>query len=152
MDTMGRTVTGSENGRRAGTLGVHTEPARPPSLGDLVTDVAEDVSILVRQEIALAKAEMRQEATKAAKAGAAFGTAALAGLLALPFLTLAGMLALALVMPLVWAALIVAGVWVLVAGMAAWWGGRTARSVRPVPEHAIESVKEDVRWLRNRTS
>ncbi|HEV2086932.1 MAG TPA: phage holin family protein [Cryptosporangiaceae bacterium] len=150
---MGRTVArGDNNAEAAATTGPRTEPARPPSLGDLVGDVAEDVSILVRQEIALAKAELRQQGRKAAKAGAAFGVAAVAGAMALTFLSLAAMFGLAAVMPVAWAAAIVAGVWILVAAVAAWWGGRTARTVRPVPEQTIESVKEDVRWLRNRTS
>ena len=74
------------------------------------------MSTLVRQEVALAKAELRQEAKTAGTAVGAFGGAGFAGYFVLVFLSLAMMWALGSTMALGWAALIVAGVWAVVAG------------------------------------
>ena len=89
---------------------------------------------------------------KAARAAGAFGVAAAAGLMIVPVLSLALVRLFDNVLSPVWAALVVAGVWALVAAVAALVGAVIVRTVRPVPEQAIESVKEDVRWLRNRKS
>jgi len=83
-----------------------TGPAEPrpgvgeASVGELVREVANDLTTLVRQEIALAKAETKEELTKAGKAGGAFGGAGLAGWVAVVFFSLALMFALGAAMPL----------------------------------------------------
>ena len=56
------------------------------SLGDIVSDVANDLSTLVRQELHLAKTEVKQEATRAGKGAGMLAGAAVAGLLLLLFL------------------------------------------------------------------
>ena len=73
----------------------------------MVSKVAEDLSTLMRQELELAKTEVKQEAARAGKAGASLGGAGLAGWLAILFLSLTAMFALGNVMDLGWAALIV---------------------------------------------
>src|SRR3954447_3270108 len=85
--------------------------AEERSLGELVGEVTRDLSTLMRQEVELAKAELRTEASKAGKAGGMLGAAGVAGLLLAIFASLALMFALGEVMPLGWAALIVAVVW-----------------------------------------
>ncbi|WP_073251393.1 phage holin family protein [Cryptosporangium aurantiacum] len=128
------------------------ERAREPSIGQLVSDVAAGLSSLVQHEIALAKAELRLEAQKAVAGIAGLAVAAAAGLMIVPLLSLAAVYALSEVMAGYWAALIVAGVWALIAGIAGLLGALRLRRVNPVPTQAIEAVKEDVRWVRDRKS
>jgi hypothetical protein len=120
------------------------------SVGELVKDVAENLTTLVRQEIELAKIETKAEVAKASKAGGAFGGAGLAGWIAIVFLSLAAMFGLGAAMPLGWAALIVGVVWAVVGGALAMYGRTKIRQVNPVPERTVETVKEDVRWVQNR--
>lgn len=125
-----------------------TGPDQP--LGELVRDLARDVSTLVRQEIDLAKAETRQEVAKLGQAGGAFGVAGLAGWLSIIFVSLAAMFGLGALIPIGWAALIVAAIWGILAAVLALLGRSRVKSLHPMPDKTIETVKEDVRWLRNR--
>jgi hypothetical protein len=84
------------------------------SIGELLTELSRDVSRLVRQEVDLAKAELRQEVRKTGKVGGLFGGSALAGYMTLLFASIAGWWGLANVMDQSWAALIVAGVWAVI--------------------------------------
>ncbi|MGC4772742.1 phage holin family protein [Micromonospora sp. DT44] len=86
------------------------------SVGDLLGDVTRDLSTLVRKEVELAKAELREEVSQAGKAGGMFGGAGLAGFLAVLFVSYAAWWGLSNVMDQGWAALIVAVVWAAVAG------------------------------------
>jgi len=135
----------------------HTEPGGHPNVGDvpvgdLVREVISDLSTLVRQELALAKAETKQELTEAGKAGGALGGAGLAGWLTILFLSLAVMFGLGAVMPLGWAALIVAVVWGIAAAVLFVVGRNKMRAVNPVPERTVQTVKEDVQWLQSRSN
>lgn len=87
------------------------------SFGDLVGEVAQDLSTLVRQEMDLAKAELREEATKAGRAAGAFGAAGVAGHMFLLFASVALWWALANGMDEGWAALIVAVIWAVAAAV-----------------------------------
>ena len=108
--------------RRASQAATETKSdgRQQASIGELLGDVTRDVSVLVRQEVQLAKAELRQEAMSAGKAIGLFGAAALAGFMVLLFLSYAFWWGLANVIDQGWAALVVAVVWgVLGAGLAA---------------------------------
>jgi len=120
------------------------------SVGELVGDVAKDLSTLMRQEVELAKVELKQEASKAAKAGGLLGGAGVAGPLLAIFASLAPMFALGSVMPLRWAALIVAALWGVVAAVLYAMGRSQLKTIDPVPRQTVETVKEDVRWTQNR--
>ena len=126
-------------------------PASDQSIGALIAEVADDVSRLVRQEVELAKAEVKTEARKAGKAAGIFGGAGFTGYLAAVFLCLTVMFALAAIMPIAWAALIVT----VLLGAAAFVlysiGRRQMRHVDPVPHQTVETLKEDAQWLRNPT-
>ncbi|GAA3423549.1 phage holin family protein [Streptosporangium sandarakinum] len=126
------------------------EPAEP-SLGQLVGEVGEDLSKLFRQEVELAKAEIRQEATKAGKAAGMLSGAGVAGLVVALFVSLAVMFGLGAVMPLGWAALIVAVVWAVIGGVLYTNGRKRMSEVSPKPEQTVETLKEDARWARNLT-
>jgi putative superfamily III holin-X len=121
------------------------------SVGELVGEVTKDISTLLRQEVELAKAEVREEASKVATASGMFGGAGVAGLLLAVFASLALMFALGAVLPLGWAALIVAVLWAVV-GLVLYALGRSRlRSVR-APERTVQTLKEDVQWAKSRAS
>jgi hypothetical protein len=118
----------------------------------LVASVAQDLSTLMRQELELAKVELKQEAAQAGKAGAALGGAGLAGWIAVVFVSLAAMFALGAVMPLGWAALIVGALWAIAGAVLFSTGKKKLAEVSPVPEKTIQTVKEDAQWIQNRSS
>ena len=126
--------------------------AADASPGELASEVAKDMSTLVRQEVALAKVELQQEAKTAGTAVGAFGGAGFAGYFVLVFLSLAAMYGLDAVMPTGWAALIVAGVWAVIAAVLAAIGRKRLKGFNPRPERTIETVKEDVQWAKTRNS
>lgn len=122
------------------------------SLGDLFSDLANETSTLVRQEISLAQAEMTHKAVKAGKDigyVAAGGAVAYAALLAF----MAGVIAiLAYVMPVWLAAFIVAAI----AGGAAYFMAMPAltelRKIDPAPRETVATLKEDAQWLKKQVS
>jgi hypothetical protein len=123
------------------------------SLGEIVSEVSEKASLLVRQEIDLAKAEMSEKASVAGKGAGLLGGAAVVGLLAAGALTACLILALSEVIPDWLAALIVALVMGAVAAVLAMQGRNRIRAATPpVPEQTVETVKEDVEWAKTRTS
>lgn len=122
------------------------------SVGDLLGKVTTDLSALMRQEVALAKVELKEEAAKAGKAGGMLAGAGAVGYLVLVFLALALMFALDSVMPTGWAALITAAVLGLVAGVLFVLGRTRLKQVDPTPQQTVETLKEDVQWAKNRNS
>ena len=122
------------------------------SPGQLASEVAKDLSTLVRQEIALAKAELQQEAKTAGVAAGALGGAGFAGYFVLVFLSLGLMWGLDSWMPLGWAAVVVAAVWAVVAAVLAVVGRSRLKKFNPKPERTIETVKEDVQWAKTRNA
>jgi hypothetical protein len=121
------------------------------SVGSLTSEVAKDLSTLIRQEVALAKAELSREAKTAGQAAGMLGGAGFAGYFVLVFASLAVMWGLGEVMPLGWAALIVAGLWAVVAAVLAILGRGRLERLNPKPERTIETVKEDVEWAKTRS-
>jgi hypothetical protein len=121
------------------------------SLGQLVGEVVGDLSTLMRQELDLAKAELRQEAKKGGKAAGMLGGAGVAGLLVLLFASLALMWWLDDAMHTALAALIVTALWLVVAAVLYVIGRKRLSEVDPTPQQTIETVKEDVQWAKNRT-
>ena len=130
----------------------HPEDLRDRPIGDLVKQLADQTSTLVRQEIDLAKAEMTEKGRVAGKGAGLLGGAALIGLLAAGALTACLILALALVVADWLAALIVAVVFAAVAAFLGLKGrDRIQRATPPVPQQTVETVKEDVEWAKTRT-
>ncbi|SDO65154.1 Putative Holin-X, holin superfamily III [Lentzea jiangxiensis] len=121
------------------------------SLGDLVSELTGDLSKLMRQELELAKAELREEASKAGKATGMLAAAGFAGYLTTVLLSFALVFALGAVMPLGWAALIVAVLWGI-AGAVLYTSGRAKlRTVNPKPERTVATLKEDAEWAKHPT-
>ncbi|MCX5265800.1 phage holin family protein [Streptomyces sp. NBC_00199] len=121
------------------------------SVGELLSAVTSDVQTLFRQEVELAKVEVRQEAAKAGKAAGMYGGAGFAGYLVVLFLSLAAVFGLANVMDAGWAALIVAAVWAVIAAVLYQRGRTHLRTVAPKPEQTVETMKENAQWARHPT-
>ncbi|HVL83347.1 MAG TPA: phage holin family protein [Pseudonocardia sp.] len=109
-------------------------------LGELIGDVTRDLSTLMRQELALAQAELKQEATKAGKGAGALAGAGLAGYMTVLFLSIALWWALSHLVGHSWSALIVAVLWGIVAAVLYTMGRNKLRQVHP-PERTVETVK-----------
>jgi hypothetical protein len=112
------------------------------SVGDLIGEVSNDLSTLMRQELALAKAEVKEEATKTGKAAGMLGGAGLAGYMVALFASLALWWALANGMDEGWAALIVAALWAVVGAVLYSMGRSRLKSVHPKPERTVQTLKE----------
>ncbi|TLM80306.1 phage holin family protein [Pseudarthrobacter sp. NamE2] len=104
------------------------------SLGDLLGEVTRDLSTLMRQELELAKAEAKQSATRAGKGGGMLAGAGVAGHFVLLFLSLALMFALGALMPLGWAAVIVAVIWAIIAAILASIGRKELKEIKGLPQ------------------
>jgi Putative Actinobacterial Holin-X, holin superfamily III len=126
----------------ATSSGVTSPDVSNASVGELVGHVAQDLSTLMRQELELAKAEVKQEITKTGKAAGMFGAAGFAGYMVLLFASIAAWWGLATVMNKGWAALIVTGIWAVIGALAFVVGRRQIKEVNPKPEQTIETVKE----------
>ena len=89
------------------------------TIGQIFGDVSRDLSTLMRQEVALAKAELRQSGSRAGKGAGLYSGAAIAGILFLVFISVCAWWALGGVIGRGWSALIVAVVWAIIAAVLA---------------------------------
>ena len=110
------------------------------SIGDLLGNVTRDLSTLMRQELALAQAEVKQEVSKTAKGAAALSGAGLAGYFVLLFLSIALWAGLSNVMDAGWAGLIVAVLWAVIGGVLFAVGRSKLREVHPKPERTVDTL------------
>ncbi|MGY4541637.1 hypothetical protein ACVWY0_001547 [Arthrobacter sp. UYNi723] len=126
-------------------------PAPPPSaahakadntsLGDLLGEVTRDLSTLMRQEVELAKAELKESASKAGRGGGMLAGAGVAGHFVLLFLSIALWIALGELMGLGWSAVVVAVIWGVIAAVLASVGRRELKTVKGMPQTA-ETLQE----------
>jgi len=122
---------------------------RPVS--EILRDVVHDVQDLFRFEVRLAKAEVSEQVDRAKSAGGKFGAAAITGLFAGMCLIAACVALLALALPVWAAALIMAAI---LGGVAAYLYSRARAGIRrfhAIPEETVETLRDDVRWLKQRT-
>jgi len=126
---------------------------RERPIGEVAKDLTADLSLLVRQEIELAKAEMAEKGKTAAPGLGMFGGAGIVAFCAAGALTAFLVLVVSLFLPDWAAALIVGAVLAAVAYLLVRQGKeRVAEAGKPVPEQTIETVKEDVQWAKTRAS
>ena len=124
---------------------------REQPMGELMKKLGEDLSLLVRQELDLAKAEILQKVKTAGAGAGMFSGAAVMGVLALGALTAFFILALSLAMAPWLAALLVTGVYGALAGILAMTGKKKLEEAAPpVPEQTAQTLKEDVQWAKTR--
>jgi uncharacterized membrane protein YqjE len=124
------------------------------SLGELVSEMSSDLSALIRKEIELARVELKDEARQAAKAGGMLGGGAFVGYLA----------ALLLSLSLAWGLndafdnagwlgfLIVGALYAIASGALLAQGRNKLKEFNPVPEQTVETLKEDVQWVKEQKS
>jgi Putative Actinobacterial Holin-X, holin superfamily III len=128
-------------------------PKRSQSTGELVKELSREVSQLVREEIALARAEMTEKARHAGPGAGMLSGAAVLALAAVGGTMATLILLLDLVMPAWLAALIVTVVYGAIAAVLALRGKqRVAEAAPAAPEQTIQSVKEDVQWAKTRAT
>jgi uncharacterized membrane protein YqjE len=118
------------------------------SLGDIVGRLASDFSQLMRAEIALAKAEAKEEVKDASKGAGMLAGAGYAGHLLVLFASLALMFLLDVWMPIGWAALIVAVIWGIVAFVLYSSGRKNLQRTAPPMNETVETLKEDAQWAK----
>lgn len=115
--------------------------AASTSLGDLLGEVSRDISTLMRQEVTLAKAELKESATKSAKGAGLLGGAGYAALMAVFFLSVALWWALGTLMGGGWAGVVVAVVWAIIALILFLIGRGKLKDVVGAPQ-TVETLKE----------
>lgn len=113
-----------------------TAKAEGASLGDLLGQVTQDMSTLMRQEVELAKVELKQSATRAGKGAGMFAGAAVAGYFLLLFLSIALWQALGHLIGLGWSGLVVAVIWGIIAAVLAVRGRTEMRKIKGMPQTA----------------
>ena len=126
---------------------------RERPIGEIAGELTRDLSLLVRQELELAKAEMAAKGRVAGPGLGMLGGAGVAGLMAAGAITACSILLLSIVLPDWLAALLVGAV---LAGAAYLLVTRGTAQVKkagaPIPEQTIETVKEDVEWAKTRAT
>lgn len=115
--------------------------AASTSLGDLLGEVTRDISTLFRQEVTLAKAELKESATTSAKGAGLLGGAGYGALMAVFFLSIALWWALGTLMGGGWAAVVVAIIWAIIALILFLVGRGQLKNVEGVPQ-TVETLKE----------
>ena len=121
------------------------------SLGELVATATRDLSSLVRQEIELAKVEIKRDVAAAGKGAGMFGGAGFAGLFALVFLSISAAYGIASFgVPLGCGFFAVGALYLLVAAVLAVTGKKSLAGVKS-PEKTIETLKDDAAWAKHPT-
>lgn len=136
-----------------GSPGTPGSPGSAPagedrSLGEILGDIADNLTTLVKQELDLAKTEAKAEAAKAGKGAGLLGGAGVTGHLALLFLSLAVMFLLDTWMHTALAALIVTLIWGVVAAVLGQRGRKELKQVNPTLETTQRTLKEDAQWAK----
>lgn len=122
------------------------------SLGTLMGEISRDLSTLMRQELDLAKVEIKEEVAKAGKGAGMLGGAGFAGYMVLILLSFAAAFGIGSQIGLGWGTLIVAAIWAVIGAVLYALGRARLRRVSPKPERTIETLKEDAQWARHPTS
>jgi uncharacterized membrane protein YqjE len=118
------------------------------SLGEIVGRLTSDFSQLMRAEIALAKAEAKEEVRDAGKGVGMLAGAGYSGHLLVLFLSLALMFLLDVWLPIGWAALIVGVLWGIVAAVLYSSGRKNLQRATPPMTETVETLKEDAQWVK----
>lgn len=136
--------------RSGGDLGVYAYANRSErTMSEVLKDIVGNIQEMVRSEVRLARVELRTEIHQAAGAGKLMAAGAVMAAAGGAFLLVTLALLLALVMPM-WAATLVVGAVLGIAGMAVLSKGRAQFKV-PLPNKTIENVKENMEWMKSQT-
>jgi uncharacterized membrane protein YqjE len=127
-----------------------SEDLRERSTGELLKQLSQETSTLVRKELELARAELKEQGKRAGAGAGLFGGAGAMGLVTLGALTAFLIAVLDTGMPLWVAALIVAVVEAAITGVLAMSGRNRIKEATPPAPQTVDTVKEDVRWAKTR--
>jgi hypothetical protein len=140
----GRAAARSSNGHGSAVAG-------EPTIGELVATASRDVSLLIRQEVELAKTEMKAAATSAGLGAAFLGIAGFLGFFAFLTITIAAAEGIhASGIGRAYSFLLVTAGYLIIAGLLALFGVTRLKKVGP-PKRAIQTVKDDVAWIKHPT-
>lgn len=128
-----------------------TQETSTRSLGELAAEAAGEISTLVRKEMELARAELREDIAMAGRGAGAFGAAGFTAYLGVLFLSVAAMFGLGEAMPMWGAALVVGGVYALCAAVLAITGKAAFGRMTGLPR-TTKTLKEDIEWARHPSS
>jgi len=140
-------LDGSMSGS-AGAGGGAERPASSLTVGELIGEIRDQIALLVRKQIELAKTELRTDFRTEVKMAGGLGLAAIGALVFINLLLVTVVLALAKVMPAWGAGLVIAGVVLLASAAAALFGW--SRRIRSPLHRTRESIKEDIAWTKRR--
>jgi uncharacterized membrane protein YqjE len=145
----GAALEGGSMDGKTGKAGPSADDDR--SAGELVQQLSEQVSRLIRDELRLAQLEMTRKGKRAGMGLGMAGGGGLVGLFGVGALVACVVLALALVMA-AWLAALVAGAGLLLiaSGLALLGRRQLQRATPPVPAAAVDSVKADVQEIKER--
>jgi len=125
--------------------------AEERSVSEVFQDILRNLQEMVRSEIRLAKVEIRGEAKQALSSGVWIAAGGIAAMSAWSFLMWALAYTLATRMPM-WAATLIVALVMSAAAAALIMGGiRRAKRIHPIPERTVESVKENLAWIKQPT-
>ncbi len=121
--------------------GASPPAADRPSIGELLADISNDLSTLMRQEVALAKAELTQSAKQAGKGGGLLAGAGVAGHFVLLFISIALWWGIGNETGHGWSAVIVAVIWAIIGAVLYSMGRKEMKNVTGVPR-TTDTVKK----------
>jgi len=128
-----------------GATGSPSQDAMPPSsgrsIGETLAEISRDITTLMRQEVALAKAEAKQSVTRVGKGAGMLAGAGISGHMVLLFLSIAAWWGLGDSMGHGWSALVVALIWLIIAAVLALAGRKSIQSAEGLPQTA-DTVKK----------
>ena len=134
------------------TADVEQSPGETRSTGELVKQLSEQVTVLIRDELKLAQLEMTRKGKQAGVGAGLLGGSGLVALYGVGCLIACAVIAISGVVAAWLAALIVGAALLAAAAVAALIGkGRLQKAVPPVPEEAVGSVRADVEEIKERT-
>jgi hypothetical protein len=124
-------------------------PQMQRTIPELLGNIVDNIQQIIRSEFRLAKAEIKEKASRASKPATALAAGLLIGLYGFGFLLLAAVYALSVFMPAGFAALIVGGLLAVASALLATAGAKKLKSMRPAPERTIQTLEENVKWAKD---
>jgi uncharacterized membrane protein YqjE len=124
-------------------------PQTQRSVPEVLQDIVGNLQDIIRSEFRLAKTEIKEEASKAARPAAAFGVGLISGIYGIGFMLLAAVYGLSTVMPAWLAALLVGIILAIVAGAFIGSGREKLKRINLIPDKAIKNLEENVEWSKH---
>ena len=128
---------------------LHANRGAPETIGEALGNLLGDLGELIHSEVQLARTELVGDVARLGKAAGFLIAGGLIAYLGVALVLVAIMFALGSLVPLWLAALIVGVVVLVIGGALAWAGYQRLKSINPLPERTIETLREDVEWLHN---